>query len=132
MRCGDGLPVSLLLMAVAAASSSTAAAEPPAGLVHHDLAVHLDPASGWLRGEDRVQLPAAGTYAATIAEQYEIAQISLDDETLPAGITSAGRRSWRIDASAPGPHTLVLRYAGRLASLQQMEHRDTLGELPAM
>lgn len=121
--CRDALAV-LALIALCSAAAAHAAT---AGL---DFAVAINPVARTLRGEGSLTLPPGPVATLTLGRGFAADAVRMNDREL-ARDTATGRAAWRVDASAK-TRVIAIRWSGTLEPLDTaLQHRDTLGDLPA-
>ncbi len=121
----------LRLACVALSLAAAAAAAAP----HLELSVTLNPAKRDFEAQAELAIEAGDRYVFALAPALDVQSVEVDGQ--PARVRRSGLgkdRRFEISLPAtPGPRTMRLRYAGRLAPVDSaLSHRGTLGELPPM
>jgi aminopeptidase N len=100
--------------------------------VHHELALHIDPAARTLHAVDRVTLRGDGVAHVRLAEQFRVRRASLDGRPLADPDAANAQQVWRVALDAGRSAHMDIEYSGVLAPLVQVDHRGTLERLPPM
>jgi hypothetical protein len=101
---------------------------------HLDLEVSLDPATRSLNATASIT-PEKSDLTFYLADGFVVQSVELDGATVPTDRSSVeGLQRFRIDLpDAEQPHTVTVRYRGKLQPLDTlMTHDETLAALPAM
>jgi aminopeptidase N len=111
-------------------------AAPAQPLPEVDLEIALDPGPRSLEAQASVRWSGGRVFEWRLASGLAVSEVSLDGRRVPVDRSDAGGgvTDYRIALGRrPGWHRLTLRYAGTLAATDTgLDHRGTLGELPAM
>lgn len=115
----------VIAVAAIVASGTTAAAT-----ARFDFTVAIDPVARTLQGRGTIALPAGEATTVSLARPFEADSMQVDGIPLKRDPAS-DRSTWRVPAS-DAARTVTVRWSGTLDALDPtVQHRDTLGHLPA-
>ncbi|MGH8663205.1 MAG: M1 family metallopeptidase, partial [Burkholderiales bacterium] len=116
-----------LLIVVAALLASTCG--PAAAAVpHYQLDVVLDPETRLLQVDGWIAIPPGRTLTFRLAPHFRVQRFDLEGKRVAAERTPDGTTMhWPVRAPPEHPVTVHVRYAGELAALQALDHRQVLG-----
>ncbi len=125
------LSAAVFLTATAAVTGAPGPTRLPSSL-HHDLTVHLDPASMRLEAIDRFRAEGSAPLAFSLHPALRPSKVRVDGKPYPVQRTHGDDpASWRGQESMdPGRHEVWIRYSGRLPGGDDPDFRRILQGVP--
>jgi hypothetical protein len=81
---------------------------------HHDITLHLDPATGEVSARDAVRMTGGGPTVFHLSTDFSVTGVTVDGRPAPPGRHA---NTLRIDLGRSGDHVVAVSYRGRLEPL---------------